>query len=112
MLKSACGAARPPCSNGDMSNLPLQLNPLNEISEKLHTIRNQLATVTGYASLLSMSEHLSLEHRAMAEKIAEAGLQVAADLQATVDLAMRSAPTNKGHLGGHDGHELDISGKR
>lgn len=85
---------------------------MHEIEEKLHAIRNRLTTITGYASLLSMSADLSPEHRAMAEKIVEAGLQVAADLQSTVDLSTRSAPTDKRHLGGHDGHELDISGKR
>jgi hypothetical protein len=112
MLKSACAAARPPCSNQPMNPTPEHLSGMNEIEDKLHAIRNQLTTVTGYGSLLSMSADLSPEHRLMAEKIAEAGLQVAADLQAIVDLAMRSAPTDKRHLGGHDGHELDIGGKR
>jgi hypothetical protein len=85
---------------------------MSPVDEKLHHIRNQLAAVTGYASLLAMSDALSAEHRAMAEKIAAAGLEIAADLQATVDLAAQSAAANERHLGGHDGHELNIGSKR
>lgn len=57
-----------------------------EISEILHTIRNRLTTITGNASLLSISKNLEPEELESAELINQTALELAQQLLALESL--------------------------
>lgn len=56
-----------------------------QLRERAHTIRNDLAIISGYASLLANAANLDEHQQLMAQKMANRAVELAGHLQALLD---------------------------